>query len=362
MLNKIFVLFIYILVSVRISDGFEPPFTKIINDAKQLATLTANDRILIMANYKLTLTVVTEIFNNYTDVHQIETAEYLYLYTCNKWGRHISVFDKLTLKPQIPANISVNDTKNKFYDDNLQVCLRQYCNSPNRGNYRLDCSHKNIQILQVMDNETLCYKDVYDVNLQNNNITVIVLQSFMKTFIYVVRLDLRNNPIISFNHKSFRPMKSLHYLYVPFVKNIINETVINNLMAFNTYLMLVECYTGTEVVFYAWSGYCKNNTAEFFSVFPDGMIPMSFYTVATKSIDIAPLILTTDPISEEVLITKTATSATITNTEPEVTETTILTNTTSLPTDSNTVTVLYVTGSIAVLFLIVIIIKICQKR
>ena len=132
------------------------------------------------------------------------------------------------------------------------------------GNIALVCSWRGIKKLHINDNEKLCNEDVYDVDFQNNNIEVVTMQSFMKTYVYVVRLDLRNNPIVEFNYNSFRPMKLLRFLYVPYVKEIVDETAIEQLMAFNTYLMFVTCSTPISVQFYAWNADCKNSTAEFF--------------------------------------------------------------------------------------------------
>ena len=267
MFRNVVVLVTCILIPIGITTISIEPFEKIVLEQHDLSSLESKHRFLRPKYDKIK---PDEIFHNFSNVQIIENDNLMFMEICDKHGRQyidlvnqtsLVVLNSVLHKPTIETILQLK------YDQNLHNCLRHHCESRVQGVYRLDCSHRGIFELQVHINVTSCNAKVTNVNFQNNNISVIKTQSFMKIFVYVVRVDLRNNPITTFNHKSFRLMKLLRFLHVPYADKVIDKKVIDNLMRYSTYLLFVECSTGTEAQFYAWNGYCKNSSsADFFDV------------------------------------------------------------------------------------------------
>ena len=234
-----------------------------------LSNWEANNRVRRFSSANITYSYAKEIFHKYPNVQQIVTTANLYTLTCDKRTKHIDVFNSMTLEPERFNDIAIIDLSaidTDRFDVNLSRCLKLYCALSKSRAVSVNCSNQGILSLRIKYDEHVCYRTVYDVNLQSNLIKHVYLQSFAQLFVYVVRLDLRNNPILTLAYDSFDSLYLLRFLYLPCVKNVINEIIIKNLMKSSTRLLFVECDIDTSPVIYGWNDNCKQRGVQFFYV------------------------------------------------------------------------------------------------
>ena len=267
MLKRAFIFIVYNLVCLAIEISLDS-IEKTIHNYNDLLNLGDNYRLVRYNTDNVTYHNAKIIFNKWPSVQQIVTRVSLYTLTCDENTDYIDEMDSTTLKPKryavhviIGKNIKFN---NEDYDVNLYRCLQKYCSFRSRRQFGLNCSNNGVKKLLIKSDVQSCCKKVYDVNFQNNHIEEVALQSFMEVFIFVVRLDLRKNPILTFAYDSFKPMKLLRFLYVPYVTNVVDEDLVERLMEFNTHLLFVECTMDAYVVFSAWNDYCTGSGVGFY--------------------------------------------------------------------------------------------------
>ena len=231
---------------------------------ENLSLIYDNYRVLWLMFADVSEPVIGEIFSNYSFIRLIVYSDVWYLRMCDGNKLSIEKFDILSKKPLTPAikttNVNTSDTE---FDKSLQGCLEKFCSKSNRADFTLDCHGAQIETLRVSYDNPECYNEVYDADLQNNNIREITMQSFMNIFVGIVRLDLRNNPIVTFNTNSFQPMRLLRFLYISFVPGIIDEVSIQQVMMINVNLTFVECSTNESTRFFAWNRHCTKSTPDY---------------------------------------------------------------------------------------------------
>ena len=332
-------------------------FEKIVRHSGDLWNLQSSYRIIHLIYDIMT---PNEIFNNFTNIQLIITLDYYYVKTCDQLGTHIEQFDKSTFKIRYSdIKTVIDNSTSKLYDNRLQNCIEDYCGSANRGYYTLDCSKKRIKKLLVKYHKQLCYREIFDINFQSNDITTIKVQSFMKIFVYVVRLDLRNNPIFTFNSNAFKPMKMLRFLYVSYVNNVIDESAIRELIKFSIRLISIECYSEDIIQFYAWNSYCKNSTVDFFNNYGYLVrITTSKILEHNKTLrnviaeKTTPILTTPDTTTETEVLEDTETDISTTSIKSEMVQN---------HTKNNSKWLLYTVGYASCLLILLLIYKICRK-
>ena len=298
-----------LLLLLNIAIVWTQVFEKTIQSKNDLWNLGSNYRMLHLNYLDVTNKDVEDIFKHFKHVTTISYPFVFFLKVCDKYGSHIENFNLLTFKPisfnvtvEIVSVVKLDNGTNAKYDEHLQKCTRTYCAFKNRSAYQMNCANQGIETLMIRDNESSCYRTVYDVTLADNNIHTITHESFTSLFVYVVQLNLKNNPIVHFNSDSFAQMKLLRFINLPFVKNIVDETAIGDLMTYNPYLSVTRCFTGDSVEFTAWNSKCQNGTVDFRYNFTNRAFPP---TTATRARAVAATTKTTPTTTEQATIKTT---------------------------------------------------------
>ena len=179
---------------------------------------------------------------NFKHLKFIQTQTNMFLSQCLQYSQPIiETYTYPDFNPNYQIDLSLNFSLKKLFfkiDPNLDLCLRKKCS------FGLHCGSRNVSSLEFSSNgHYVCFKTFYNANFEDNHITHLTKNGGFLTFaVYLVKLNLRRNPLKYISSKAFNHLRNLRVLFLTYkFSTFINEENFAAILYFNKKLIFINC-------------------------------------------------------------------------------------------------------------------------